>query len=89
MELEYLLDSQLVSNLPGFEPYPYPEPCKKTAYDEHLLSKEPELPVKADVPALLKSKSDLVRLLCVVSTLLSLVSPRNVLSHPGVLPCMF
>ena len=23
MELEYLLDSQLVSNLPGFEPYPY------------------------------------------------------------------
>ena len=57
--------------------------------DEHLLSKEPELAVKADVPALLKSKSDLVRLLCVVSTLLSHVNPRNVLSHPGVLPCMF
>ena len=63
--------------------------CKNVNNDEHLLCKEPELAVKADVSALLKSKSDLVRLLCVVSTLLSLVSPRNVLSHPGVLPCMF
>ena len=64
-----------------------PKPCRKSAKDEHLLSKGLELLVKVHTLAHLESRSDLVRLLGpIVSILLGPVSPGNVLPDSGVFP---
>ena len=67
-----------------------PRPCRKSANDEHLLSKGSELLVKVHILAHLESRGDLVCLLGhIVSTILGPVRPRNKLPHSGIFPCVF